>query len=179
VKFKITILLTLCITLLFFGCANMQVNDSSQDIATIDSQLLLDYNSWNIQEAMVRLQVLEKNGDISSTQAENIQQILNQRESLKNEFAPFVDAMKLHLSENDVSYLKAHVYPTLANSMMVGQINQYDMSQASFYYGKVTYNNQFAKFILVVNYADQSEYLEVTLIAANNQWWIYDVKEIN
>ncbi len=177
-KTKITVLIILCMMLLFVGCTNMQINDNSQAISAVDSQLLASYNAWDINQAEARLAQLESNRTISATQSAKIQAMLDQRGALKNALNPFVEAMKTHLSENDTSYLKAHVYPTLVNSMMVGQMSQYDLSQANFYYGKVTFNNQFCKFILIVNYANQSVYFEVTLIAANNQWWIYDVKEI-
>jgi len=156
----------------------MQINDNSQAISSVDSQLLASYNAWNMTQAEARLVQLEDSHAISAAQGEAVQTMLDQRVSLKNALNPFVETLKSHLSENDSSYLKAHVYPTLVNSMMVGQMSQYDLSQANFYYGKVTFNNQFCKFILIVNYANQSVYFEVTLIAANNQWWIYDVKEI-
>ncbi|MCX5773091.1 MAG: hypothetical protein NTX05_00535 [Fusobacteria bacterium] len=178
-KTKIKVLIIFCISIFLFGCANMQVNDNSKTIAVIDSQLLSEYNSWDIVAAKSRLNVLENNGSISQSQAENILAMLSQREILKENFVPFVELMKQHIGENDVNYIKSHTYPTLINSMMVGQLGHYNLSQASFYYGKVTFANQFSKFILIINYADQSEYLEVTLIAANNQWWIYDVKELH
>ena len=96
----------------------------------------------------------------------------------KEELNKTIVELKEIASKNQYEELKKYFLPTFKNSIVLSQLGQYDLSKFNLVFSEPSFEkNGKAKSVMIMNYASESIYFDITWKLENNIWKVLDVSE--
>lgn len=96
----------------------------------------------------------------------------------KMELNKTIVELKEIVSNNQYEKLDKYFLPTFKNSFVLKQLKQYDLSKFNLVFSEPNFEkNGKVKNVMIMNYASESIYFDITWKLEDNMWKVLDVSE--
>ncbi|MCK5780668.1 MAG: hypothetical protein KAH04_06580 [Psychrilyobacter sp.] len=158
---------------LLLGCTNIQ---TKQSLLTPEEQSLGErIDSWELEDAKRILTHISST--LEPEKSEEYQTLISEKEKDKKELKKLLVLLKTAFSKNQIFIIERYTESGLRNKIKLHELKKIDLSQATIIFGNPVFNKDHANILTIINFYDDSLYLDITFRFRNGKWKITDFNE--
>ncbi len=167
---KISITLVL---LLLLGCSNLPTKDVS--MTSEERSLMTKINDGKIHEAQEQLTQMELT--LEPEKLDNYQTLISKRDQEIKDLEKLINILKVAFSKNQIFIIERYTDMGIKNKMKLRELEKMDFSRGNIYTSAPTFNGDEANILAVINFYDESLYLDIFFNKENGKWKIKNFSE--
>ncbi len=166
--------LALILTLLFLiGCSN--VSTIKEPLTPKEQLLINNIYSWDLESAKETLQNI--NSTLDDTTLKKYQSLISEKEAQIRDLSNTINILKEALSKNQFFIIERYTDTGLKNKVKLNEMKKADLRGSNIFSGEPVFSNNIANVLTVINFYDQSFYLDIFFSLKDGIWKIVDFNE--
>jgi hypothetical protein len=167
---KISITLVL---LLLVGCSNLPTKDVS--VTSEERLLMTKINDGKIDEA--KEQLTQIGLTLEAKKLEDYQALISKRDQEVKDLEKLINILKVAFSKNQIFIIERYTDMGIKNKMKLKELEKLDLSRGNIYTSAPTFNGDQANILTVINFYDESLYLDIFFNKEKGKWKIKNFSE--
>ncbi|UUV18740.1 hypothetical protein NRK67_15850 [Fusobacteria bacterium ZRK30] len=161
------------ILLLLLGCTNTPLKNSSE---SPQEQLLEQkINNWELDEAKGLFSQMSTTLD--PKKLDKYENLISEREKGVKDLKKLINVLKTAFSKNQVFIIEQYTDRGIKNKIKLNELKKLDLSSGNIYTTDPKFNENHAEILALINFYDESLYLDIVFNFKDGQWKIIDFNE--
>lgn len=166
--------LSLTLILLFLlGCVNTPLKNSS--FSPKEQLLEQKINDWELGEA--RKLFSQMRPTLDPKRLDEYEVLISEREQGVKDLKKLINVLKVAFSKNHFFIIERYIDKGIKNKMKLNELKKLDLSGSNIYTTDPKFNKNHASILALINFYDESLYLDIVFNFENGQWKILDFNE--
>jgi len=161
------------VLLLLIGCSSLPRKDVS--LAPDEKLLITKINHGKIDEAKEQLTKIELT--LESEELANYETLISNRDLEVKDLEKLINILKVAFSKNQFFIIERYTEMGIKNKIKLRELKKLDLSQGNIYTGKPKFDGDKASVLAVINFYDESLYLDIYFEEKNGKWKIKNFSE--
>ncbi len=164
------IIILIILSTLFSNCTILEKNEFKNPYY---KKAKFCYDNWDLENAKLELEKIEIENIYVKRLDKNIQKRIKEKIKLEE----IVEEIKNELNNNNFDKVNKYIKKGIVNNIKLKKIKENDFTNIKIYSGKIKFNDNKAKLLLLFNYLEETVYYEIGFELNNKDWNIYNIKE--
>ena len=161
------------ILLLLLGCTNTPLKNS---LLSPKEQLLEQkINNWELDEAKGLFSQMSTTLD--PKKLDKYENLISEREQGVKDLKKLINVLKTAFSKNQIFIIERYTDRGIKNKIKLNELKKLDLSNGNIYTTDPKFNENHAEILALINFYDESLYLDIVFNFENGQWKIIDFSE--
>jgi|ASRL01.1.fsa_nt_gi hypothetical protein len=161
------------ILLLLVGCSNTPLKNSS---FSSEKQLLEQkINNWELDEARVLFSQIKPT--LSLKKSDEYETLISEREQGYKNLEKLINILKIAFSKNQIFIIERYTDMGIKNKIKLNELKKLDLSKGHIYTNAPKFNKNKAEVLALINFFDESLYLDIVFNFKDGQWKIINFNE--
>jgi len=161
------------ILLLLLGCTNTPLKNS---LFTSERQLLEEkINSWELDEAKILFSQMKPTLSLKKT--DEYKTLISEREQGFKNLEKLIKILKIAFSKNQIFIIERYTDMGIKNKIKLNELKKLDLSKGHIYTNTPKFNKNKAEVLALINFFDESLYLDIVFNLKDGQWKIINFNE--
>ncbi|WP_028855429.1 hypothetical protein [Psychrilyobacter atlanticus] len=161
------------ILLLLLGCTNMPFKNSS--LSPKEQLLEQKINNWELDEAKGLFSQMSTTLD--PKKLDKYENLISEREQGVKDLKKLINVLKTAFSKNQIFIIERYTDRGIKNKIKLNELKKMDLSNGNIYTTDPKFNENYAEILALINFYDESLYLDIVFNFKDGQWKITDFNE--
>lgn len=161
------------ILLILLGCSNLPKNEVPS--SPKEQVLIQKINKGEISEAVELLDKISVN--LEPEKVKNYQTMISERDLEVKDLEKLIKILKDAFSKNHFFIVERYTDIGIKNKIKLNELKKLDLSQGNFYTGKPVFDKDQASVLAIINFYDESLYLDIFFSRKSGEWKIINFNE--
>lgn len=161
------------IFLLLLGCSNTPTKHTN--FSPEEKSLNEKINLWKLEDAKIILTHLSST--LEPLKIEEYNTLISEKEKQKEDLNNLLDILKVALSKNQIFIIERYTENGLKNKIKLHELKKFDLSRATIIFGNPVFQGDQSSILTIINFYDDSLYLDITFRFRDGIWKITDFNE--
>lgn len=161
------------ILLLLLGCVNTPLKNSS--FSPQKELLEQKINNWELDEARNLFSQISQTLD--PKKLDEYETLISEREQGVKDLKKLINILKIAFSKNQIFIIERYTDKGIKNKIKLNELKKLDLSRGNIYTTNPKFNKNHAEILTLINFYDESLYLDIVFNFKNGQWKIIDFNE--
>lgn len=161
------------ILLVLLGCANTPLKNSS--LSPKEQLLEQKINDWELDDANGLFSQIRSTLD--PEKLDRYETLISEREQGVKDLEKLINVLKAAFSKNQFFIIERYTNMGIKNKTKLNELKKLDLSSGNIYTNDPKFNKNQAKILALINFYDESLYLDIVFSFKNGQWEITDFNE--
>jgi len=167
-KISITLIL-----LLLLGCSNTSLENNS---LSLKEQLLEEkINNWELDGAENLF--FQISTTLNPKKLDEYENLISERQQGVKDLKKLINVLKTAFSKNQFFIIERYTEKGIKNKIKLNELKNLDLSSGNIYTSSPDFNKTHAKVLTLINFYDDSLYLDIVFDFKNGQWKIINFNE--
>ena len=167
---KLSLILVL---LLLLGCVN---TPQKTTLIPLNEQLLEQkINNWELDEARRLFTQIKPTLDPKKLDKYNT--LISEKDQGVKDLTKLINVLKIAFSKNQIFIIERYTDRGIKNTIKLNELKKLDLSRGHIYTTDPKFNKNSAKILALINFYDESLYLDIVFNFKDGQWKIIDFNE--
>ena len=161
------------ILLLLLGCTNIPLKNNS---LSLKEQLLEQkINDWELDEAKDLFSQISIT--LNPKKIDKYKILISEREQGVENLKKLINVLKTAFSKNQIFIIERYTDRGIKNKIKLNELKNLDLSNGNVYTTNPKFNKNHAEILALINFYDDSLYLDIIFNFKDGQWKIIDFNE--
>lgn len=166
--------LSLTLILLFLlGCVNAPLKDSS--FSPKEQLLEQKINDWELGEARDLFSQMKLTLEPKKIDKYDI--LISEKEQEVEDLKKLINVLKTAFSKNQIFIIERYTDKGIKNKIKLNELKKLDLSSGNIYTSEPKFDKNQASVLALINFYDESLYLDIVFSFKNGQWKILNFNE--
>lgn len=161
------------ILLLLLGCTNVPLKNSS--LSPKEQLLEQKINDWELDEAKGLFSQMRISLDPKKIDKYEI--LISEREQGVKDLEKLINVLKTAFSKNQIFIIERYTDRGIKNKIKLNELKKFDLSSGNIYTSNPKFNKNHAEILALINFYDESLYLDIVFNFKDGQWKIINFNE--
>lgn len=161
------------ILLLLLGCVNTPLKNSS--LSPKEQLLEQKINDWELGEARGLFSQMKPTLD--PEKLDKYETLISEREQGVKDLEKLINVLKAAFSKNQIFIIERYTDKGIKNKIKLNELKKLDLSGGNIYTTDPKFKKNHAEILALINFYDESLYLDIVFNFENGQWKIIDFSE--
>ena len=161
------------ILLLLLGCVNTPLKNSSP--SPKEQLLEQKINDWELDEAKGLF--FQIRPTLDPEKLDEYETLISEREQGVKDLEKLISVLKAAFSKNQIFIIERYTDRGIKNKRKLNELKKLDLSKGYIYTTDPKFNKNHAEILALINFYDESLYLDIVFNFKNGQWKIIDFSE--
>ncbi len=161
------------ILLVLLGCANTPLKSSS--LSPKEQLLEQKINDWELDDASGLFSQIRSTLD--PEKLDRYEALISEREQGVKDLEKLINVLKAAFSKNQFFIIERYTKMGIKNKTKLNELKKLDLSGGNVYTTDPKFNENRAEILALINFYDESLYLDIVFNFKDGQWKIIDFNE--
>ncbi|MGB6128313.1 MAG: hypothetical protein WBG30_06140 [Psychrilyobacter sp.] len=161
------------ILMLLLGCTNTPLKNSS---SSPKEQLLEQkINDWELDDAKGLFAQISTT--LGPKKIDKYEILISEKEQGVEDLKKLINVLKIAFSKNQIFIIERYTERGIKNKIKLNELKKLDLSIGNIYTTVPKFNDNHAKILALINFYDESLYLDIIFNFKDGHWKIIDFNE--
>jgi len=161
------------ILMLLLGCTNTPLQNSS--LSPKEQLLEQKINNWELDDAKGLFSQISTTLDPKKLDKYEI--LISEKEQGVKDLKKLINVLKIAFSKNQIFIIERYTDRGIKNKIKLNELKKLDLSNGNIYTTDPKFNKNHAEILALINFYDESLYLDIIFNFKDGQWEIIDFNE--